>query len=147
MPSHHETRHLPHSPEALHALVLDVMRYPEFLPWCKAARILERHQGYFLAELVISFKGITESYVSKVTPRVDDTGHHIDVALVRGPFKHLHNRWHFTPAPQGGCMVDFALDFALKYAWMDAVLGTLFAKATEKMVSAFSARAQSMLNA
>lgn len=144
MQHHHETRHSPYPPEALHALVLDVMRYPEFLPWCKAARILERHNGYFIAELVISFKGISESYVSKVEPKVDANGHHIEVSLVRGPFKHLHNSWHFTPAPQGGSMIDFTLDFALKYGWMDAILGALFGKATEKMVGAFSARADQL---
>lgn len=147
MQSHHETRHSPYPPEALHALVIDVMRYPEFLPWCKAARILERHNGYFIAELVISFKGISESYVSKVTPTVDVNGHHIDVTLVRGPFKSLHNSWHFTPAKEGGSMIDFTLDFALKYSWMDAILGTLFGKATEKMVGAFSTRANQLFGA
>lgn len=147
MPSHHETRHSPYPAEALHALVLDVMRYPEFLPWCKAARILERHQGYFVAELVISFKGISESYVSKVTPTLNDTGHHIEVALVRGPFKTLHNSWHFTPVNSGGCSIDFSLDFSLKHAWMNAVLGSLFGKATEKMVAAFSERATALYGA
>ncbi len=147
MHHHHEARHSPYPAEALHGLVLDVLRYPEFLPWCKAARIIERHSDHFIAELVISFKGISESYVSKVAPKIDETGHHIDVSLVRGPFKHLLNRWHFSPAPDGGCIIDFTLDFALKYSWMDAILGTLFGKATEKMVGAFSTRADQLFAA
>lgn len=147
MHHHHETRHSPYPPEALHVLVLDVMCYPEFLPWCKAARILERHDDHFIAELVISFKGMSESYVSKVEPRIDAGGHHINVSLVRGPFKHLSNRWHFIPGAEGGCMIDFTLDFALKYSWMDAILGTLFGKATEKMVGAFSTRADALFGA
>ncbi len=141
MPHHRETRTLPYSAEQLYNMVLDIECYPEFLPWCKAARILERHEDHLLGELVIVFKGFRESYVSNITPSVSATAHNIDVKLVRGPFKHLNNHWRFVPHADG-CEVHFSLDFEMKYRWMEAILGTLFARATEKMVSAFTARAK-----
>jgi len=61
MPTHIESRPSPYSPQQLCAMVLDIERYPEFLPWCRAARVLSREGNTMLAELVISFKGITES--------------------------------------------------------------------------------------
>ncbi len=64
-----DTQKLPYSTEQLFDLVIDIERYPEFLPWCRAARILERGENRLLAELVVCFKHITESYVSEVTFR------------------------------------------------------------------------------
>ncbi|MFZ4541569.1 MAG: SRPBCC family protein [Rickettsiales bacterium] len=60
-----ETRILPYSPEQLFALVVDIENYPEFLPWCRGARIVAREEGSFLGELVISFSHLTERYTSR----------------------------------------------------------------------------------
>lgn len=124
-------------------MVMDVERYPEFLPWCKAARILEKHDDFILAELVISFKGMRESYVSKVMPLTDGAASEIHVSLVRGPFRHLTNQWRFLPCDEGA-QIEFSLDFEMKYHWMEMILGSLFSKAVEKMVHAFSARAENL---
>jgi ribosome-associated toxin RatA of RatAB toxin-antitoxin module len=66
MPRVDTVEYAPYTPQQLYTLVLDVERYPEFLPWCKAARILSHQENYFEAELMISFKHIRESYVSRV---------------------------------------------------------------------------------
>ena len=55
MPVHKEKRVLPYSPEQLYALVVDIERYPEFLPWCLAARIKDRREELIVADLVIGF--------------------------------------------------------------------------------------------
>ncbi len=67
MPRHTEQQLSPYTPKQLFDLVVDIEKYPQFLPWCRAARILERNENEFLGELVISFAHITESYTSRVT--------------------------------------------------------------------------------
>lgn len=147
MPKHSETRHSPYSPEQLHAMVLDVMRYPEFLPWCRAARILQKEPEYFVAELVISFKNFTERYTSKITIPLIENGLAINVDLVSGPFKHLSNHWQFEPAPERGTHIHFAVDFAFKSRILDGLIGALFSRATEKMTRAFLNRADVLYGA
>jgi coenzyme Q-binding protein COQ10 len=66
MPTHSDTRISPYSPAQLYAMVLDIEKYPEFLPWCRAARILERAPEHFIGELIVSFSHLTERYSSKV---------------------------------------------------------------------------------
>ncbi len=148
MPTHTETRLLPYTPEQMFALVADVQHYPEFLPWCRAARILERGNGYFTAELIISFMHITERYSSRVvaTPATADSEARVDVSLVSGPFHHLENHWRFVPHMQG-CELHFDVDFAFKSKLLDTMIGSVFARATEKMVAAFTARAETLYGA
>ena len=77
MPTHAEQRILPYSQEQLFALVADVERYPDFLPWCVASRIRRREGEVFFADLVIGFKMVRERFTSQVTlarpDRVDVT--------------------------------------------------------------------------
>lgn len=141
MPSHSESRLLPYTPQQLFALVADIEQYPAFLPWCRAARILSRSEGEFLGELVISFHHLTESYTSRVVLNPPEQGAgRIDVTMVKGPFEHLTNQWVFTPA-QGGTQIDFALDFKFRSRILEKLIGGLFAKATARMVAAFTERA------
>ncbi len=137
MPTHSEQQFLPYTPEQLFDMVADIERYPDFLPWCRAARILTRGEGECEAELMISFKHMTESYVSRVTL---DRPNKIEATLLRGPFHHLTNRWIFTPV-EGGTRIDFFLDFQFRSRMLDMLIGGFFGQAVEKMVTAFKARA------
>jgi coenzyme Q-binding protein COQ10 len=103
MPTHAEKRLLPYTPEQLYEVVADVDRYPEFLPWCKAARVTRRDGDSFEADLVIAFKMFRERFSSRVQ-LVPKTA--VDVQYVDGPFRYLNNHWRFLPAPGGGCIVD-----------------------------------------
>ncbi len=141
MPSHSEQQFSPYSPKQLFYMVADVEKYPEFLPWCRAARILERKDNVFLGELIISFAHITESYTSKVT--LNPEAGTIDVVMVKGPFEHLTNRWQFNEA-KGGTNIDFALDFKFRSKILEKLIGGLFSKASAKMVDAFKARATAL---
>lgn len=141
MPSHVEQQQSPYSPQQLFELVADVEKYPQFLPWCRAARILERKENEFLGELVISFAHHRESYVSRV---VLDSPHEINVTMVSGPFEYLTNHWKFSARPGGGTDIDLALDFKFKSRMLEKLIGSLFAKASAKMVTAFKARADAL---
>ena len=140
MPTHAETRVLPYTPEQLFALVADIERYPEFLPWCTGARIRERRPGLIVADLVIGFRMFRERFTSRVT--LAPPGR-IDVAYAEGPFRYLDNHWAFTSAP-GGCRVDFFVDFEFKSRLLQRVIEVLFGEAVRRMVAAFEKRAQAL---
>ncbi|MCG8509200.1 MAG: type II toxin-antitoxin system RatA family toxin [Rhodospirillales bacterium] len=137
MPRHAETRLLPHTPEQLFEMVADVERYPEFLPWLIATRTYNRREDGFMAEMVIGFKVFRERYVSRVDL---DRPNRIDVSHFKGPFKHLRNHWIFEPA-EGGCRVDFSVDFEFRSYLMEKLIGTVFNEAVRIMVSSFEKRA------
>lgn len=146
MPVHREKNVFPYSAAQLFALVADVERYPEFLPWCRGARILARGPNEFTAELIIHFKGFTERYTSRVTlspPQGAPSLAAIGVTLVRGPFHHLENHWKFTEISHSPAAteIDFFLDFAFRSRLLEGLIGGMFARASAKMVGAFAARA------
>lgn len=141
MPTHSEKRTLPFRPEQLYDLVVDVERYPEFLPWCVAARILTRTDGEMTAELSIGFKGIRESFISRV--KHDRAALRIDVTYENGPFRYLVNNWRFEESDDG-CLLDFYVDFAFRSRLLEALIGRLFDEAVRRMVRAFEQRARTL---
>jgi coenzyme Q-binding protein COQ10 len=138
MPHHHERRTLPHSAEQMYDLVADVRRYPEFLPWVSAIRIRQDHDTEMLADMVVGFKSLRETFSSRVikTPKSAITVDYLD-----GPMKHLHNRWLFEDLPEGGSTVDFTVDFSFRNAIFEALAGQFFDAALRKMTGAFIERA------
>ena len=131
-----------YSTEKIYALVADVPNYPKFLPWCKAARITKHESDtVFYAELIIAFKGLTERYTSRVTLTPHSA---IKAEMVEGPFHHLVNDWHLKPSDEEGCEIHLDLDFQFKSKILDKMIGPLFGKASEKMISAFRERAREL---
>jgi len=140
MPTHAEQRVLPYTPEQMYALVADIERYPEFLPWCVAARIKERRADFINADLVIGFRVFRERFTSHV--RLNPPGR-IDVAYAEGPSRYLNNYWIFERAPDG-CRVDFFVDFEFKSRVLQKVIEILFGEAVRRMVAAFEERARQL---
>ena len=140
MPTHAEQRLLPYTPEQMYALVADIERYPEFLPWCVAARIRERRADFINADLVIGFRLFRERFTSHV--RLSPPGR-IDVMYTEGPFRYLNNHWIFERAP-GGCRIDFFVDFEFKSRVLQKVIEVLFGEAVRRMVTAFESRARQL---
>ncbi|WP_193141191.1 MULTISPECIES: type II toxin-antitoxin system RatA family toxin [unclassified Meridianimarinicoccus] len=149
MPRHAEKRHMPYSADQMYALVADVAAYPEFLPWCAAARIRSRTpKGDSLvmeADLVISFKVFRERFGSRVT--LWDEARKIDTEYLDGPFKFLKSHWVFEPAEDGGCDVDFFVDFEFKNRVLQKVIGVVFHEAMQRIVRAFEDRAKALYGA
>src|SRR6185437_11875909 len=132
VPTHAEQRILPYTAEQLFDLVADVERYPEFLPWCVGERVV--------ADLLIGFRMFRERFTSKVTlnrPR------RIDVAYSEGPFRYLSNHWIFEPV-EGGCRIDFFVDFEFRSRVLQTLIGALFNEAVRRMVAAFESRARQL---
>ena len=148
MPAHFDRRKSKHKPKELFDIVANVTDYPKFIPWVSGARILERHENYFIAELVVRFKAFSQKYSSKVILKPAQNGaepYFIDVELVSGPFKYLTNKWAFYPHKDGGCEVTFELDFKFQSLFFDKMIGVMFEKATMKMSQAFEKRADELL--
>jgi coenzyme Q-binding protein COQ10 len=141
MPTHAERRRLPYSPEQLFALVADIERYPEFLPWCVGARIRERTETVIVADLMIGFRMVRERFTSRVTLAPPDR---IDVSYADGPFKYLDNHWIFEPQPDGGTVLDFYVDFEFRSRFLQKMIGMLFNEAVRRMVAAFETRARQL---
>lgn len=138
MPRHSETRQLPYPPEAMFDLVAEVGKYPEFLPWVTAVRIRSDSETAMLADVIVGFKGLRETFTSKVEKARPG---HIHVDYIDGPLKHLHNDWKFRADGKGGCLVDFSVDFAFKNRVFEMLAGQVFDRALRKMINAFEERA------
>ncbi|MBB4210100.1 ubiquinone-binding protein [Rhodothalassium salexigens] len=138
MPRHRERRVLPHTPEQLFDLVSDVENYPDFVPWVAGVRMLDRRDDLIVADLVVGFRMIRESFRSRVTL---ERPHHVHVDYVRGPLKYLYNDWRFRPV-DGGTEIDFEVDFQFKSKMFERLAGALFTEAVQRMVSAFEREAR-----
>ena len=138
MPAHVEKREFPYSPEQLFDLVAAIDRYPEFLPWCRAAQMTKRAEDRIHADLAVGFKIFRERFSCEV--KLDRPGT-IEVDYLKGPLRHLNNRWCFHPVPGGGSVVDFSVDFEFHSPLMQRVVTLLFGDAVRRMVSAFERRA------
>ncbi|UIJ43849.1 type II toxin-antitoxin system RatA family toxin [Sphingomonas cannabina] len=138
MPKHAETRQLPYTPEQMFDLVADVGRYAEFLPWVTAIRVRSDSATQMVADMIVGFKGLRETFTSKVE-KVRPEQIHVD--YLEGPLKYLHNDWRFRPDGQGGTLVEFAVDFAFKNRVFEMLAGQVFDRALRKMIGAFEARA------
>jgi coenzyme Q-binding protein COQ10 len=126
-------------------LVANVARYPEFLPWCTAARMRRRESDDVeIDELAIGFGPFHEKFVSRVVFTTDDPGSlRIDTTGIEGPFRHLVSRWVFRPH-EHGTEVEFSLEFEFRSLILQKTVQLLFAEAVRRMVSAFEARARQL---
>ena len=145
MPTHAETRTLPYSADQMYALVADVASYPDFLPWCAAARIRssspEGAAEVMLADLVISFKVFRERFGSRVVLYPETR--HIDTEYLDGPFKYMKSTWDFKDVA-GGCEVEFFVDFEFRNLILQKAIGLVFNEAMHRIVAAFEARAKEL---
>ncbi len=138
MPTHAERHVVPYRPDQLFDLVADVPKYPQFLPWCVAARVRRQTEVEQIADMTVGFGPFRESFTSRNTlerPR------HIHVRYENGPFRRLNNHWVFLPHEQG-CEVDFFIDFEFRSRILQAAIGVVFNEAVRRMVGAFLKRAR-----
>lgn len=125
-------------------LVGNIEEYPEFLPWCRAANIIERNvedgQMSLLADLDISYKGIGQTFRSEVIliPCSSiTTSHH------QGPFNYLHSKWSFSPSEisEDYSKIEFEIEFEFKSKILESMMSVVFKNSANKMIKAFESRA------
>ena len=122
-------------------MVADVGRYQEFLPWVIGTRVRSRDERGIVADLVVGFKALRETFSSRVTM---ERPARIKVDYLEGPLKFLRNDWTFRPDGQGGSFVDFLVEFEFRSRIFETLAGAVFGDAVRKMVGAFETRAAAL---
>lgn len=131
---------VPYPAAQMYALVNDVPRYPEFLPWCAGARIHEQSETRMRAEVDIAYLGVRQSFSTDNALYPDDR---IELHLVSGPFKRLSGEWRFRQLGDAGCKVEFELIYAFEGV-IASVIAPVFDRIAATFVDAFVARADAL---
>lgn len=126
------------SPAQMFALVNDVERYPQFLPWCTGARVEELSPAERLASLSIAKGPVRMQFTTRNGLRPDSQ---ILMQLEEGPFSRLTGRWDFDPVGERGSSVLFKVEFEFKSRLMSAAFGPMFQSVCNSIVDAFVQRA------
>jgi len=143
---HSRTRILPYTPEQLFALVGEMERYPEFIPWIGGLRTWNRRRDgegveTLDAEVKVRFAIISEKFSTWV--RLDRPGLTIDVGLISGPFRKLENHWRFKSHPEGA-ELTFDIDFEVSSRLIEGLLNANLHKAVARLVRCFEDRARAL---
>lgn len=143
MRHHSLTKVLPYSPDQLMALVGDIERYPEFVPWLTHMRTwneatLAPGLTSVDAEAAVGFSFLNEKFATRVLR--DEGAREVLVSLLYGPFRKLRNKWAFSPDP-AGTRIDFEIDFEFKSRLLDGLLAANLDRAVTRLIGCFEARA------
>jgi ribosome-associated toxin RatA of RatAB toxin-antitoxin module len=130
---------LPYSAAQVYGLVADVERYPEFLPWCTDAKIIQRSDAEVTVTLGLS-SGIARA--SFTTRNRLEPHRAVTMSLVDGPFEHLEGRWDFTPIASAGTRADLHVRFSTRGLVGAIALGPAFEGICNHLVDAFARRAR-----
>ena len=135
---------LPFSSAQMYALVRDVERYPEFLPWCTEARIIAAQGEHATVRLGL-VSGLARASFTTRNLHVPDKS--VTMSLVEGPFDHLEGRWDFTPIRPDASRTDFRVRFATHGLLRALALGPAFEAICNHLVDAFARRARQVYRA
>ncbi|HIJ85521.1 MAG: cyclase/dehydrase [Magnetococcales bacterium] len=140
MPRRNASVEVAFSAQQMYDLVVDMDRYPEFIPWLVKSRKFEITQTGFKSEMTFAFKGLRETFITQDTV---DPPHKVTIAHLSGPFSHLDSEWHFIDLPTGS-RVEFFIDFKFSKKLVDLAMGPVFSKASHSMVESFCKRAENI---
>jgi len=129
---------VPYTPAQMYQLVDDVLRYPEFLPWCAASSEESRNEDEVVASLVLSFSGLQKSFTTRNRLQPNKM---IEIRLVNGPFKHLQGFWQFDPLGDIGCKVTCSLEFEFNTPLLSSAFSKVFEHIARSLLEAFCQRA------
>lgn len=131
-----------YSPEEMFALVTDVEKYPQFLPWCDHASVLERTEHGMKAKVGIALGGLRKSFVTRNT---HEQGRRVTMELVEGPFSRLDGDWRFHPVGDGtqrACRVELLLSYSFDSKTLATLVGPVFDRIAATFIDAFIKRAE-----
>lgn len=140
-----------YSPREMYGLVTAVQDYPQFLPWCERAEVLQQHPDGVTARLHIAFAGVHQAFTTRNT---HEEGRSLRMALVDGPFSQLEGTWRFMPLQKPGvaptadpldapaCKVEFSLRYAFASRTLSMVVSPVFDRIANTFVEAFVKRAE-----
>lgn len=132
---------VPYSAARMFALVDDVARYPEFLPWCSAAEVLATRDDGKTARLHIDFHGVKANFT---TDNVNTPPAAIRMELKEGPFHNLTGEWTFKSLAEDASKVELVLVYAFGTSLLETVIGPVFDRIARTFIDAFVHRAQAL---
>jgi ribosome-associated toxin RatA of RatAB toxin-antitoxin module len=130
---------VPFTPAQMFALVADIERYPEFVPWVARSQVTERSATTVVGRLEMNRAGIRETFTTRnelVPP------HRMDLHLVEGPFKMLEGSWTFDPLGERGTKINFLIRFEFANPVSVVLLSRSFERSCGELVDAFVGRAR-----
>ena len=141
MKSVHKSVLIWYTAQEMFDLVIDVERYPEFLPWCSHGAVLERSELGMVAEVGIAFKGVKQTFTTR---NEHVPGREVKLHLVKGPFSSLEGVWTFTPVgdEQRACRIDLKMNYGFSNKLLATLVGPVFDKIASSFVDAFVQRAE-----
>jgi coenzyme Q-binding protein COQ10 len=147
MPQFSTKRRVRHSASNMFDLVVDMEKYPAFVPLCSALKVRSRTakgEGVtvVIAAMTVAYKMIQQTFVTRDT--LDRPNLKILVEYLDGPFSHLQNRWVFHPTGENSCEVEFFIDYEFKSRMLAMVMGAMFDTAFRKFAVAFEKRADAV---
>jgi len=145
MPKASVTRHIERDKQTLIDFVLDIEKYPEFIPFCIDSKVYETHDEgdvkKIIADLTIGKRPFVDTYKSDV--RYDKKNDSIHVTNIDGPLKHLENNWKFVEK-DNLTEVQFDVDFEIKNKFLNLIMEKSFQFGLNKIADAFQKRAENL---
>ena len=145
MPKASVTRHIARDKQTLIDFVLDIEKYPEFIPFCIDSKVYETNDDgdvkKIIADLTIGKKPFIDTYKSNV--RYDKKNDSIHVTNIDGPLKHLENNWKFVEKNKL-TEVQFDVDFEIKNKFLNLIMEKSFQFGLNKIADAFQKKAESL---
>lgn len=127
------------SPARMYQLVNDIEHYPEFVPWCTAARVESRTAGEIVATLAIKRGPLNAEFTTR---NLLETDRRVLMQFVSGPFRVLEGLWTFTPLGELGCRVELEMRFEFANRVAGTLFEPLFENTAASLVDAFVKRAR-----
>ena len=127
-----------HSASRMYALVDDVKKYPEFLPWCGGVDLLKQDEQTTIATLHIAYHGLHQKFTTenhKTYPNL------MEISLKDGPFKHLEGIWRFIELSEHACKIEFMLNYEFANGFLEKIIAPVFSHIANTFVDGFVTRA------
>jgi ribosome-associated toxin RatA of RatAB toxin-antitoxin module len=132
---------VPFTPAQMFALVADIERYPEFLPWIVAAKVLKREENCIIGQLEMERAGVREQFTTR---NVFEAPVRMTLDLVDGPFRLLDGLWTFDALADRGTKIRLTIRFEFKNPLTAMLLSRSFEKSCAEMIDAFVLRARAI---
>ena len=134
-----------YSPHEMYALVTAVQDYPQFLPWCERAEVLEQRADGLVARLHLAYRGLRHAFTTR---NVHTSDRRVVLSLVDGPFSQLEGNWEFVALPpeQGAqaraCRIEFDLVYTFSSSALEVLISPVFDRIADTFVDSFVKRAE-----
>ena len=127
-----------HSAGEMFLLVDDVLKYPEFLPWCGGVDLIQQDDQSTTATLHIAYHGLHQNFTTQNSKTFPNS---MIIKLKDGPFKHMDGVWQFTALNDEACKIEFSLNYEFANQFLEKIIAPVFNHIANTFVDGFVVRA------